>query len=260
MPVRDHTHALRVIDRHVVAHNQDVVALTLASADGKALPRWFPGAHIDIHLPSGRVRQYSLCNSPDARYRIAVKPEPNGRGGSLEAHAALQVGTVVTVSTPRNNFELIGADRYVLVAGGIGITPLLSMAHHLWAHGTPFTLHVCAQDAAAVPFRDELLGMPFASAVRIHPDAAPGRSSMVPAEHLGPPTPGAALSATSPAFPFAARNGVTLSPWRATEERLRQAGMQIDSVKGKDAVGRIPIEKLAALAEIAEVVYVFPKI
>ena len=65
VPERDRTHTLRVAQRRVVAHDQDVVALTLAAADGKPLPRWFPGAHIDIHLPSGRVRQYSLCGDPD---------------------------------------------------------------------------------------------------------------------------------------------------------------------------------------------------
>ena len=162
---------------------------------GEPLPPFAPGAHIDVHLPSGRVRQYSLCAAPGPRYQIAVKADPNGRGGSLEVHEALQVGTVLTISTPRNNFELARADRYVLVAGGIGITPLLSMAHHLHAAGTPFRFHVCAHEAAAVPFGAELAALPFAGVVEVHL----GRSSFAPATALGSWDAGAELYLCGPA-------------------------------------------------------------
>jgi vanillate O-demethylase ferredoxin subunit len=186
----------RVVEARIVG-GAGVATFVFEGVDDP-LPLFTPGSHIDIHLPSGRVRQYSLCNAPAGQYRIAIKPEPNGRGGSLEAHATLTVGSEVTISTPRNNFELTGADRYVLVAGGIGITPLLSMAHHLWERGVPFALHVCAQDAQAVPFRDELARMPFAGVVQIHPDTTPGRTSLVPAQHLGAPGAGAALYVCGP--------------------------------------------------------------
>jgi vanillate O-demethylase ferredoxin subunit len=222
------TRRARVVEARAVG-GAGIATFLLEGAD-EPLPLFTPGAHIDVHLPSGRVRQYSLCNGPGEEYRIAVKPEPNGRGGSLEAHAALRVGTVVTISTPRNNFELTGADRYVLVAGGIGITPLLSMAHHLWARGTPFALHVCAQDAAAVPFRDELPRMPFASAIRIHPDAGPGRSSLAPGEHLGTPTPGAALYVCGPAgFMDWVRDAAVAQGWPLdTVHRESFAGAVLD--------------------------------
>jgi vanillate O-demethylase ferredoxin subunit len=118
------------------------------------------------------VRQYSLCGPVGRQYRIAVKALPDGRGGSLEVHETLRVGEVVTVSAPRNNFELVPAARYDLVAAGIGITPMLSMAHHLQSEGRSFTLHVCAHDEASVPFGAELAALPFASAITVH---TPGR-------------------------------------------------------------------------------------
>jgi vanillate O-demethylase ferredoxin subunit len=163
------------------------------------LPPFTAGSHIELRLPSGRVRQYSLCNSPGRRYQIAVKPEPGGRGGSMEVHEVLQTGAVVTISSPRNNFELIPADHYVLVAGGIGVTPLLSMAHELWAAGTPFRLHICAQDADAVPFGAELSNLPFAEAITVHLDAAAGRTSLAAASDLGAWQAGTELYLCGPA-------------------------------------------------------------
>jgi vanillate O-demethylase ferredoxin subunit len=145
------------------------------------LPLFTPGSHVDVHLPSGRVRQYSLCNAPDTRYRIAVKADPNGRGGSVEVHEALTVGAELTISEPRNNFELNDAGRYVLVAGGIGATPLLSMAHDLHAARAEFTLHLVARDADSVPFGDELADLPFADRVWVHF----GRTDFDPAKELG---------------------------------------------------------------------------
>lgn len=111
------------------------------------LPAWTAGAHVDLHLSDGRTRQYSLCGDPADRslYRIAVKREIHGRGGSALAHAELKPGLQALVSAPRNNFPLVEAGtRHILVAGGIGITPLLAMARTLRADGSDFTLHFCA--------------------------------------------------------------------------------------------------------------------
>ena len=103
-PENDRTIALMVADRRVVAHDQDVMALTLV---GEHLPRWHPGAHIDIHLPSRLVRQYSLCGDPGSpdTYRIAVRRIPDGGGGSIEMHD-LRVAATVTTHGPRNAFPL----------------------------------------------------------------------------------------------------------------------------------------------------------
>ena len=131
LPENDRTIALTVADRRVVAHDQDVIALTLV---GEQLPRWHPGAHIDIHLPSRLVRQYSLCGDPGSpdTYRIAVRRIPDGGGGSIEMHD-LRVGATVTTHGPRNAFPLTvpgygsPAQRFRFIAGGIGITPILPM-------------------------------------------------------------------------------------------------------------------------------------
>src|SRR4051794_11273764 len=127
---QDRTQELRVVDRTVVAHDQNVVALTLAAVDGAPLPPWYPGAHLDLFLPSGRLRQYSLCGDPADRssYRIAVRRIPSGGGGSVEVHDDLAVGSTVRTSGPRNAFPLAvpgygsPTQRVRFIAGGIGIT------------------------------------------------------------------------------------------------------------------------------------------
>jgi len=161
-----------------VAEVRDVAkgirAITLAACDGKALPIASAGAHVNVHLAGGMVRQYSLVNSDNGQYRLAVKREDNGRGGSRAMHA-LAVGDTLAISKPHNNFVLYEtAPRYVLIAGGIGITAILPMARRLKALGKAFELHVCARSAADVPFAEELA----ACGGIIHPDGADGRSSL----------------------------------------------------------------------------------
>jgi vanillate O-demethylase ferredoxin subunit len=190
-------HSARVVERREVG-GAGIATFVFEGVD-EPLPPFTAGSHIELRLPSGRVRQYSLCNSPGRRYQIAVKPEPGGRGGSMEVHEVLQTGAVVTISSPRNNFELGSADHYVLVAGGIGVTPLLSMAHELWAAGTPFRLHICAQDADAVPFGAELSNLPFAEAISVHLDATAGRTSLAAASDLGAWQAGTELYLCGPA-------------------------------------------------------------
>jgi vanillate O-demethylase ferredoxin subunit len=116
------------------------------------LPPPLPGAHVDVRLPDGRVRQYSLCGdaADDTVYRIAVKREDDGRGASRWLHENLKVGTTALVSTPRNNFPLAGeAERHVLIAGGIGVTPFVPMTLALARRGEAFTLHYCARSGRA---------------------------------------------------------------------------------------------------------------
>src|SRR5688572_21197848 len=113
----------------------------------EALPAWTPGAHLDLRLPDGRMRQYSLCGDPQARgeYRIAVKRDDTGRGGSRWIHEHVKPGDTLEFSAPENNFQLAtAAERHIFVAGGIGITPILPMVRAAKEAGTPFTLHFCA--------------------------------------------------------------------------------------------------------------------
>jgi ferredoxin-NADP reductase len=118
------------------------------------LPLPEAGSHVDLRLPDGRVRQYSLCGDPadSSRYVIAVKREEAGRGGSAWLHANLQPGSVAHVSSPRNHFALAAdAPHHLLIGGGIGITPLVAMAWQLQRSGARYELHVLARDAAQAP-------------------------------------------------------------------------------------------------------------
>jgi ferredoxin-NADP reductase len=160
----DRTLTLAVADRQVVAHDQHVVALTLVSADGGLLEPWRAGSHLDIHLPSGLVRQYSLCGDPavtDA-YRIAVRRIPDGGGGSIEVHDALPIGTTVTTNGPRNAFPLTvpgygsPARRFRFIAGGIGITPILPMLHKAERLGVEWSMIYAGRSRDSLPFIDEL--------------------------------------------------------------------------------------------------------
>ena len=162
---RDHTLALTVADRQVVAHDENVVALTLAAAEpGTLLPPWHPGAHLDIHLPSGRVRQYSLCGDPSVRteYRIAVRRIPDGGGGSIEVHDGLPVGSSVTTSGPRNAFPLSvpgygsPTKRLRFIAGGIGITPILPMLGMAQRLGVDWSMIYVGRSADSIPFIEEV--------------------------------------------------------------------------------------------------------
>jgi ferredoxin-NADP reductase len=137
----------------------DVVKLTLRSEDGAALPIWTPGSHIDVILDEATTRQYSLCGDPadESRWQIAVRRVPDGRGGSVRLHDQVTQGSVLTVRGPRNGFPLIdGAARYVFLAGGIGITPLLPMMAGLARRGAPWQLLYGGRTRGAMPFLAEL--------------------------------------------------------------------------------------------------------
>lgn len=133
------------------------LAVRLVAEDGEALPSWQPGAHIDVHLPCGVVRQYSLTGScQDESYLICVGRETASRGGSRYVHETLRPGQTLTISAPRNLFPLAQAERVLLLAAGIGITPLYAMALQLKAAGTPFSLHYYVRNRESAAFAREL--------------------------------------------------------------------------------------------------------
>jgi ferredoxin-NADP reductase len=138
----------------------DIRSYELVAADGRPLPAWTPGSHIDVHVPAGLVRQYSLCGDPALgdRYRIAVKKEAAGRGGSLSMHEDVEADDVLAIGLPRNYFPFVtDAARSLLIAGGIGITPIYAMVHALARNGDQaWTLHYCARSAAHAAFCEEL--------------------------------------------------------------------------------------------------------
>jgi ferredoxin-NADP reductase len=151
---RPRTRALRltVAARETVADG--VVQLRL---EGRDLPRWEPGAHIDLVLPSGLVRQYSLCGDPadSSSYTVATRLVEDGRGGSREVHELVGVGAELEVRGPRNRFPLVEAPAYVFVAGGIGITPVLPMLRAL-PDGSNWRLLYAGRTRESMPFLDEI--------------------------------------------------------------------------------------------------------
>lgn len=169
---------LVVVRRRAVA--RDVDAFTLALSDGGALPAWLPGAHVDLLLPDGALggavqRQYSLCGDPaDAvAWTIAVLREDSGRGGSAWIHANLAPGAAVRARGPWNHFALVEATGYRLVAGGIGITPLLSMISAAHAAGVPWTLDYAGRSRATMAFVGEIES--YGGAVHVHAADEGGR-------------------------------------------------------------------------------------
>lgn len=137
---------------------EGVLSLRLVDPDGSPLPAWTPGAHVDVALPSGLVRQYSLCGDPDAgdAYTIAVLREAAGRGGSREIHESAREGRTLPVGMPRNRFPLVDAPRYLFIAGGIGITPILAMAREATRRGVPWHLMYGGRTRSSMAFVGEL--------------------------------------------------------------------------------------------------------
>jgi ferredoxin-NADP reductase len=159
--------ASRLLVRQVRLEAAGVVSLTLADPDGGELPPWRPGAHIDLRLPSGTVRQYSLCGAPDDpyTYTVAVLREERGRGGSVEVHDAGLVGRTLQVRGPRNHFALVAAPHHLFLAGGIGVTPILAMVREVAAAGGSWELYYGGRS------RDTMAFVPALSAVdadRVH--------------------------------------------------------------------------------------------
>ncbi len=230
--------------------------------DGGQLIEFSPGAHIDVHLPGGLMRQYSLWNGPSDRdaYRIGVKREAKGRGGSAAMHELCE-GDRLEVSFPRNHFELQDSDGpAILLAGGIGITPILAMARHLAAEGRPHVLHLFARDTTFAPFLSQLTRLPEAP---VHLGLIPPTLVKVIAGILAQPDSTAHLYLCGPG-PFMdiveqqaaiagwARDRVHMERFSASPESLNLTGDGFEVVLQRSgrtiavAVGETIIEAMAA--------------
>ncbi len=166
-----------VVDLEVAAKDlvsEGVVSLTLVHPNGRRLPDWSPGAHIDLVLPNGLTRQYSLRGNrwDTSRYRVGVLREPAGRGGSAFVHDELRVGDRVGVGGPRNNFPLAPSERYLFIAGGIGVTPILPMVHQADLLGADWTLLYGGRRRQSMAFLDELEG--YGDRVQVVPEDEQG--------------------------------------------------------------------------------------
>jgi vanillate O-demethylase ferredoxin subunit len=200
----------------ITNETDSIKTFELVDPEGLDLPVFSAGSHVDVTLPDGQLRQYSLCNSPAERqrYLLGVLREASGRGGSRQMHDRLVAGDLLQVSMPRNNFPLDeSASRHLLIAGGIGVTPLMAMVHRLQVLNADFALHYCTRDAAQTAFCGLLAADDVAPHVRFHHDGGvPGRgldvaallSNVAPGTHVyccGPAGLMAAVKAASAHWP-----------------------------------------------------------
>jgi vanillate O-demethylase ferredoxin subunit len=192
-----------MIDVVVTRRNDEaegICSFELAAADSVPLPAFEPGAHVDVHLADGLVRQYSLCPEPGqaGRYLVAVLREPASRGGSAAMHALLE-GDRLRIGAPRNLFPLASqTEQSLLFAGGIGITPLLAMAEHLQARGAPFRLHYCARGASRMAFAGRIRNGALAEHTQLHFDDGASQQKLDLDRDLGGHRPGAHVYVCGP--------------------------------------------------------------
>jgi ferredoxin-NADP reductase len=193
-----------LLDLNIVRREEqtpDIISLDLVAADGRPLPPFEAGAHIDLHIAPGLIRQYSLCGDPAVphHYRLGILLDPASRGGSRTIHRDFQPGTKIHASLPRNHFPLAADATFsLLVGGGIGITPLIAMAHQLAADGAPFALHYCTRSRESSAFIDELRGSAFWSQVCVHYDDGPEQDRFSPEHDLPTPSSGTHIYVCGP--------------------------------------------------------------
>ncbi|QHE84753.1 PDR/VanB family oxidoreductase [Hydrogenophaga sp. BPS33] len=153
----------------------DICMFELVAEDGASLPPFSAGSHVDVTV-DGTTRQYSLCNDPSEnhRYQIAVLKDSAGRGGSVKMHERVKAGDTIRISAPRNHFHLAsGAQQHLLLAGGIGVTPILCMAERLASIDSEFEMHYCARSPERAAFVPRVQQSGFADKVRFHFDNGP---------------------------------------------------------------------------------------
>lgn len=154
---------------------EGVTSVTLVDPTGTPLPTWRPGAHLSLHLPNGLTREYSLCSDPadTTAWTVAVLRTPDSRGGSSYVHDSLPVGALIEVVGPRDNFHLDEAPSHLLMAGGIGITPVIAMARELERQGADWTMLYTGRSRAVMAFLDEVEAFPR-ERIHIHVDDEAG--------------------------------------------------------------------------------------
>lgn len=191
--------SVRVARKTVEA--EGICSFELVRTDGQPLPAFAAGSHIDVEIPGGATRQYSLCNDPAEthRYLIAVLRDAGSRGGSVAMHDSVNEGDVLSISAPKNHFALAhDAASHLLLAGGIGVTPLLCMAERLAQVGAAFEMHYCTRSKARTAFALRIAASVFASRVAFHFDNGPADQRLGLDAVLADPQPGRHLYVCGP--------------------------------------------------------------
>lgn len=219
----------RVAVRKVVA--QDIVSLELEGIDGQPLPPFGAGDHIDVRASSSLLRQYSLTGDPavQGRYRLGILLDPKSRGGSAAIHADFQVGQVIEIGHPRNNFPLrLDAGHSVLFAGGIGITPILSMAYALAKAGCSYELHYCGRSTSRLAFIDELKRL--GDEVHVHLDDGPALQRLDINAVLASPTASRHLYVCGPnGFMDFVTSAAERAGWSTDTVHLERFGAEVNT-------------------------------
>ena len=179
----------------------DICTFELVAEDGAPLPAFSAGSHVDVHLPGGLTRQYSLCNdsTESHRYLIGVLRDPASRGGSQAMHDQVQEGQQLQISAPNNHFPLAhDASRHLLLAGGIGVTPILCMAERLANAGADFEMHYCTRSLERTAFHQRITASGFAPKVHFHFDDGAAQQKLDIAALLAAPASGVHLYVCGP--------------------------------------------------------------
>lgn len=210
---------------------QDIVTLELVAVHGQALPAFSAGSHVDVQLPNGITRQYSLCNDPQEthRYQIGVLRDAASRGGSAAVHDLVKEGDVLTISTPRNHFGLAQeAKKHLLLAGGIGVTPILCMAERLANTGADFAMHYATRAPERTAFRQRIAASPFASRVQFHYDNGDAAQKLDLPKLLGQPQAGTHLYVCGPkGFMDAVLNTARAAGWPEAQIHYEFFGAEV---------------------------------
>jgi vanillate O-demethylase ferredoxin subunit len=209
----------------------DIVTLELVAVNGQALPAFSAGSHVDVQLPNGITRQYSLCNDPQEthRYQIGVLRDAASRGGSQAVHELVKEGDVLTISAPRNHFGLAHeAKKHLLLAGGIGVTPILCMAERLANTGADFAMHYATRSPERTAFRQRIAASAFASRVQFHHDNGDAAQKLDLRVLLQQPEPGTHLYVCGPkGFMDAVLNTARSSGWPEAQIHYEFFGAEV---------------------------------
>ncbi|WP_103531452.1 PDR/VanB family oxidoreductase [Streptomyces sp. SM11] len=263
-PVSGHSKRRATAVRRLLITGRTVVAdgVVQLRLEGAGLPRWEPGAHLDLVLPSGLVRQYSLCGDPEdtGAYTVATRLVEDGRGGSLEVHEQLHEGLEIEVRGPRNRFPLAEARGYVFVVGGIGITPVLPMLRSLAASGAEWRLLYGGRSRGSMPFLDEIekLGADGGRVTVVaqdeagHPDVAAALTGLTPGTAVYCCGPGPLMDAVAAALPegfplylerFSAAPGDAAGSGAGPfEVELRRSGRTVPVAAGQSVLAAVRAE------------------